>query len=58
MNAVRAPRFRSLDRGEIDEILARNHVGRLAYAWKNHVDIEPLHYVYHGAGSTGAPRTA
>jgi uncharacterized protein len=21
-------------------------VGRLAYAWKNHVDIEPLHYVY------------
>jgi hypothetical protein len=48
MNAVRAPRFRSLDRREIDEILARSHVGRLAYAWKNHVDIEPLHYVYHG----------
>src|SRR5215213_5854171 len=46
MSTTRAPRIRSLDRPEIDQILARNHVGRLAYAWKNHVDIEPLHYVY------------
>jgi nitroimidazol reductase NimA-like FMN-containing flavoprotein (pyridoxamine 5'-phosphate oxidase superfamily) len=41
------PRFRTLDREHCIEILARNHVGRIAYAWKNHVDIEPLHYVYH-----------
>lgn len=46
MSTTPAPRIRSLDRAEIDQILARNHVGRLAYAWKNHVDIEPLHYVY------------
>ncbi|MGI9190032.1 MAG: pyridoxamine 5'-phosphate oxidase family protein [Longimicrobiaceae bacterium] len=38
--------IRSLDREEIEEILARNHVGRLAYAKGNRVDIEPLHYVY------------
>ena len=48
MSTTPAPRIRSLDRAEIDQILARNHVGRLAYAWKNHVDIEPLHYVYDG----------
>jgi uncharacterized protein len=39
------PHFRTLSRGECEQILSRNHVGRLAYAWKNHVDIEPLHYV-------------
>lgn len=42
-----APRIRELERDEIEAVLARNHVGRLAYTWKNHVDIEPLHYVYH-----------
>ena len=42
------PRIRTLSREECEQILARNHVGRLAYAWKNHVDIEPLHYVYEG----------
>lgn len=47
MDAMRPPSIRELDRSEIDAILARNHVGRLAYAWQNQVDIEPLHYVYH-----------
>jgi uncharacterized protein len=41
------PRFEVLDRDACVAILARNHVGRIAYAWSNHVDIEPLHYVYH-----------
>jgi nitroimidazol reductase NimA-like FMN-containing flavoprotein (pyridoxamine 5'-phosphate oxidase superfamily) len=42
-----APRFRTLDADEIEALLARNHVGRLAWAVEGRVDIEPLHYVYH-----------
>lgn len=41
------PHFRALDRDEIHLVLARNHVGRLAYARDDVIDIEPLHYVYH-----------
>jgi hypothetical protein len=41
------PRFRWLSEAECIAILARNHVGRIAYARANHVDIQPLHYVYH-----------
>ena len=59
MSAVRTPRFRTLDRSEIDAILARNHVGRLAYLTESHVDIQPIHYVYddgwiYGRTSEGA----
>ena len=36
-----------LSRAECEVILARNHVGRLAYRGRRHVDIEPLGYVYH-----------
>lgn len=38
--------FRELDQEEIEAILARNHVGRLAFSFKDRVDIEPLSYVY------------
>jgi uncharacterized protein len=41
------PTFRELSRAEIDEILARHNVGRIAYAFRNRVDIEPINYVYH-----------
>ena len=41
-----APRFRNLDRSEIDALLARNHVGRMAFARGSHIDHEPIHDVY------------
>jgi nitroimidazol reductase NimA-like FMN-containing flavoprotein (pyridoxamine 5'-phosphate oxidase superfamily) len=42
----KAPSFRELTRGECDELLARNHVGRIAFSYHDHVDIEPIHYAY------------
>jgi uncharacterized protein len=47
MNTLDRPAILALDEAECREILARNHVGRLAYARANLVDVEPLHYVYH-----------
>lgn len=40
------PVFRTLDRGACEALLASEHVGRLAFAFRDRVDIEPLHYVY------------
>ncbi len=42
------PHFRELDRAEIEKILARNNVGRIAYARKNQINIQPVHYVFAG----------
>lgn len=57
------PRIRSLTRPEMDAILARNHVGRLAYSLHDRVDIEPIHYVFadgvlYGRTSPGTKMTA
>jgi nitroimidazol reductase NimA-like FMN-containing flavoprotein (pyridoxamine 5'-phosphate oxidase superfamily) len=41
------PHIQQLDRTDIDAILARNHVGRLAYTAQGRVDIEPIHYAFH-----------
>jgi hypothetical protein len=46
MTTARQPEFRDLDEAEIRELLARNHVGRIAYSFRNRVDIEPIGYVY------------
>jgi nitroimidazol reductase NimA-like FMN-containing flavoprotein (pyridoxamine 5'-phosphate oxidase superfamily) len=40
--------FRDLSERECRELLARNHVGRIAYQIKGYVNIVPLGYVYHG----------
>lgn len=40
------PRIRKLRRSEIDAIMERNHVGRIAFASDDGVDIEPVHYVH------------
>ena len=54
-----SPTFRELTRKECDAILARNHVGRVAFTFHDHVDVEPVHYVYaegwlHGRTAPGA----
>jgi len=38
--------FRDLPRDEIETIIARNNVGRIAFAFHDRVDIQPIHYVY------------
>lgn len=40
------PTFATLDRSAIDALLARQVVARLAYAYRDRVDLEPIHYVY------------
>jgi len=40
--------IRNLTPDECHALLARHHIGRLAYAYKQRVDIEPLHFVADG----------
>ncbi len=40
------PFIRELERSEIDTLLQSNTVGRLAFATRSLVDIEPVNYVY------------
>ena len=46
--SIAAPVFSILDDAECRALLARHRVGRIAYALHDHVDIEPLHYVFDG----------
>lgn len=39
-------RIKELGRSVCELILGRNHVGRLAFSFEDHVDIEPISYVY------------
>jgi nitroimidazol reductase NimA-like FMN-containing flavoprotein (pyridoxamine 5'-phosphate oxidase superfamily) len=53
------PTIRALSSDEVDALLTRNCVGRLAYSLHDRVDVEPIHYVYDapwifGRTSTGA----
>lgn len=38
--------FRDLDATESSRLLTRNHVGRIAYSFRDRVDIEPISYIY------------
>jgi nitroimidazol reductase NimA-like FMN-containing flavoprotein (pyridoxamine 5'-phosphate oxidase superfamily) len=40
------PVFRELDRAECEALLASQQVGRLAFTFRDRVDIEPIHFVY------------
>jgi len=46
MTRTREPTFRDLSADEATELLARNHIGRIAYSFHDRVDIEPLSYVF------------
>lgn len=46
MTRTMTPTFRDLDQHEAHDLLARNHVGRLAYSFHDRVDIEPISYVF------------
>jgi nitroimidazol reductase NimA-like FMN-containing flavoprotein (pyridoxamine 5'-phosphate oxidase superfamily) len=48
MTSSSAPAFRELDRQECEALLARNQVGRIAFAFHDRVDIQAIHYVHHG----------
>lgn len=58
------PSFRELTRAEAEAVLARNHVGRLAFLGEDHqVDITPIHYVFadamlHGRTAAGTKLSA
>jgi len=43
------PEIRPLAPGECVEVIARNRVARIAYAFERRVDILPVHYVHDGA---------
>src|SRR5687768_4193945 len=38
--------FRELSRDEIEAMLLRNNVGRIAFSFHDRVDVQPIHYVY------------
>lgn len=40
------PSFRDLSPEECEALLAVNHVGRLAFSFKDRTDIEPIHYAF------------
>ena len=42
------PEFLTLSGAEARAVLARHHVGRIAYVADGHVDIEPIHFVADG----------
>jgi nitroimidazol reductase NimA-like FMN-containing flavoprotein (pyridoxamine 5'-phosphate oxidase superfamily) len=41
-----SPTFSELTTAECQALLASQHVGRLAFTFRDRVDIEPVHYVY------------
>lgn len=42
-----APAIRELSDREIESMLTRNNVGRIAFSFRDSVDIRPIHYVFH-----------
>lgn len=53
---VQAEEIRELDRGDIDAILGRHIIGRLAFVRGDRIDVIPVNYAYRGGSIYG--RTA
>ncbi|MFL5576063.1 MAG: pyridoxamine 5'-phosphate oxidase family protein [Gemmatimonadaceae bacterium] len=47
MSDSHTPDIHPIDRAAIDAILERNRVGRIAFTFRDRVDIQPIHYVFH-----------
>lgn len=41
-----SPVFRDLTNKECESVLARDHIGRMAFSFHDKVDIRPIHYVF------------
>ena len=48
MNTPLEVTIRDLDPAECEALLARHHVGRIAFSFKDRVDIQPIGYVHEG----------
>jgi uncharacterized protein len=46
LDSIHTPIIRNLTHDEVHALLARNHVGRIAFSFRDRVDIRPIHYVY------------
>ncbi len=46
MKPTRSVTIRELAADEMHALLARSHVGRIAFSFNDQVDIRPIHYVY------------
>lgn len=46
MKRAQTPLFRELSKKESEMLLRRNNVGRVAFSFRDSVDIRPIHYVW------------